>query len=56
MRNLLAAGLGVLASLSAIAPVDAFYIPGETALPSPSLASPDTHSPAVLTTWIPLPL
>lgn len=28
MRNLLTAGLGLLASLSAIAPVDAFYIPG----------------------------
>lgn len=29
MRNLLAAGLGVLASLSAIPPASAFYIPGE---------------------------
>lgn len=40
MRNLLTAGLGLLASLSAIAPADAFYIPGE---PPGLTSSPHSH-------------
>lgn len=45
MRSLLTAGLGLLVSLSAIAPADAFYIPGKRPdLTSDPYRTPHLHS------------